>query len=307
MKKIILDTDIGGDCDDAGALALLHRLCELGECELLATTHCFSSPYVAGCLDAINSYYGRSVPVGINHQAWQNTEGKYDKALYSSFSHSYPDSKKVPDSVDLIRKILAESEDQSVTLVVIGDMRSIARLLNSSADSFCPMNGKELINKKIDRTVIMGGRFFESWPMIIRADNKPEGKVVDWEWNIHTAIKEAQDVCNNWPGTLIFSSYEIGNYINTMVDFPKKVSSSHPVGMAYEVFNHGKGRCSWDHTVVLEAVRPNQYWSYHEFGKIRVDDEGVTHWYRKENGKHSFLLPKTDYEEIRSVIDELVK
>ena len=54
MTKILFDTDIGGDCDDAGALAMLHRLCDLGECELLAVTACYASPYVAGCIDAIN-------------------------------------------------------------------------------------------------------------------------------------------------------------------------------------------------------------------------------------------------------------
>lgn len=38
MKKIIIDTDIGWDCDDAGALALIHSLCNKGEAELLAVT-----------------------------------------------------------------------------------------------------------------------------------------------------------------------------------------------------------------------------------------------------------------------------
>ncbi len=65
MKKIILDTDIGFDCDDAGALALLHRLCDREEAELLAVTACYDSPYVAGCIDAINRYYKRTVPVGV--------------------------------------------------------------------------------------------------------------------------------------------------------------------------------------------------------------------------------------------------
>ena len=59
--KIVFDTDIGGDCDDAGTLAMLHRLCDKGEAELLAVTHCYASPYVAGCIDAINKFYGRSV------------------------------------------------------------------------------------------------------------------------------------------------------------------------------------------------------------------------------------------------------
>ena len=35
---ILLDTDIGGDCDDAGALALLNILALRGEAELLAGT-----------------------------------------------------------------------------------------------------------------------------------------------------------------------------------------------------------------------------------------------------------------------------
>ncbi|MBR2353416.1 MAG: nucleoside hydrolase [Clostridia bacterium] len=306
MKKIILDTDIGGDCDDAGALALLHRLCDLGECELLATTHCYSSPYVGGCLDAINTYFGRAVPVGINHSAWSDSEGVYAKALYEHFPHIYPDAQKIPDSVEVIRSTLARSENHSVTLVVIGDMRTIARLLQSAPDAISPLSGKELIAQKIDRTVIMGGRFFESWPMIIHADNKMDGKAVDWEWNIHGAISDAQFVCDNWPGKLVFSSYEIGNYIKTMVGYPERVTLSHPVGMAYELHNHGKGRCSWDHTAVLEAIRPDRYWSYHADGHISVDDEGITHWHRAENGKHTYLLPKVDYEEIREVIDSIV-
>ena len=38
--KIIFDTDIGCDCDDAAALALALELMNAGECELLAVTHC---------------------------------------------------------------------------------------------------------------------------------------------------------------------------------------------------------------------------------------------------------------------------
>ena len=40
MIKLMFDTDMGSDCDDAGALALLHELATLGECEILSVTHC---------------------------------------------------------------------------------------------------------------------------------------------------------------------------------------------------------------------------------------------------------------------------
>ena len=34
--------------------------------------------------------------------------------------------------------------------------------------------------------------------------------------------------------------------------------------------------------------------------------EMVTHWNPDENGKHTYLLPKADYREIRQIIDDLV-
>ena len=35
--KIIFDTDMIGDYDDVGAMAVLHKLADAGECEILAT------------------------------------------------------------------------------------------------------------------------------------------------------------------------------------------------------------------------------------------------------------------------------
>ena len=35
--KVIFDTDMETDCDDAGALAVLHTLADRDECEILAT------------------------------------------------------------------------------------------------------------------------------------------------------------------------------------------------------------------------------------------------------------------------------
>ena len=58
-KNIILDTDIGPDCDDAAALAMLNLYADQGLCRILGITHCTSNPYGAGTIDAINRYYGR--------------------------------------------------------------------------------------------------------------------------------------------------------------------------------------------------------------------------------------------------------
>ena len=44
-KNIILDTDIGPDCDDAAALAMLNLYADQGLCRILGITHCTSNPY----------------------------------------------------------------------------------------------------------------------------------------------------------------------------------------------------------------------------------------------------------------------
>ena len=53
--KLIFDTDMGNDVDDALALAMIHTLQNRGECELLAVTITKDHEEVAPYVDAINS------------------------------------------------------------------------------------------------------------------------------------------------------------------------------------------------------------------------------------------------------------
>ena len=53
--RIIFDTDMETDCDDAGALAVLHALADNGECEILATVVSVRDPWSAATVDAINN------------------------------------------------------------------------------------------------------------------------------------------------------------------------------------------------------------------------------------------------------------
>ena len=56
-KKIILDTDIGGDCDDAIALALLNNLINAEKCSLLLVTLAINFDGGCSTVRAINEYY----------------------------------------------------------------------------------------------------------------------------------------------------------------------------------------------------------------------------------------------------------
>ena len=310
--RILFDTDIGGDCDDAGALAMTHRLCDMGEAELLAVTGCYESPYVAGCIDAINTYYNRKVPVGVNYGT-PTYPDTYTSGICNEFPSDYPaenyDSGNKPeDAVRLIRRTLAAAEDMSVTLVATGPFSTLARLVKSGADDVSPLIGAELIAKKVLRTVVMGGRFLGTWPMpVMTGDPNYEG-----EYNIRADIPAAKTVCDMWPCELIFSSFEIGMWTVTMREYTQKAPKADPVRRAYEIFeaipgNNEKGRQSWDHTAMLHAVRPDAgYYHLHPYGRISVTDEGVTEWHADDTARHTYLIPRADYGEIERVIDSLV-
>ena len=65
VPRIIFDTDMATDCDDAGALAVLHVLANQGECEILATVSSSLNPTACAAVDVINRYYHRpDLPMG---------------------------------------------------------------------------------------------------------------------------------------------------------------------------------------------------------------------------------------------------
>src|SRR5262245_3773628 len=64
--RVIFDTDMDSDCDDAAALAMLHALADRGEAEILATPVSSRHAWSAPCVDAINTYFRRpDLPIGV--------------------------------------------------------------------------------------------------------------------------------------------------------------------------------------------------------------------------------------------------
>ena len=82
-KKILFDTDLGGDCDDVGAAAILCNLAKAGEAEILAATYCIGNPWGAYFLKYELEFFGfPSVPVGVLKDEgfmWEPGYAKYSK------------------------------------------------------------------------------------------------------------------------------------------------------------------------------------------------------------------------------------
>src|SRR4051812_44187889 len=103
---VILDTDIGPDCDDAATVAILHALELKGEAKILGMVCNTTSPWGAPCLDAINTYYGRAdIPVGTLKGPGNpgGTKGWYGESFNRFITENYPNRLRygtnAPDAV----------------------------------------------------------------------------------------------------------------------------------------------------------------------------------------------------------------
>ena len=76
--RLIFDTDMGNDIDDALALGIIHALQDRGECTLLAVTLSKDNAYSAAFVDLVNTFYGRGdIPVGVVRNGKMPEDGKY--------------------------------------------------------------------------------------------------------------------------------------------------------------------------------------------------------------------------------------
>lgn len=292
--KIMLDTDIGPDCDDAGALAVLHELARRGEAEIVGVTHCTSSPWGAGCIDAINAYYGQpDIPVGTTARKEfleTHPNSNYNEALAKRYPNRYRDT-AAPEAVGLLRRVLSEQDAQSVVFVGIGPLVNLADLLESPADRYSELDGAALVASKVKHAVIMGGAF-------------PEGR----EWNFEMAPAEAGVVMARWPTPIMLTGAEIGAAIMTGGTLMESCGDDHPVAEAYRRFLGGNpGRPSWDLTAILYAVRGlSHYWQSVDGGEVVVAADGSNQWMRRSGGDRSYLIPRMPDRELEEVLESLM-
>jgi len=157
----ILDTDIGGDIDDLGTLAVLHALANRDAITIAGVMSCTWRSAALGAIDAVNTFYNRpDIPVGRpKRNISYSSEYFYAEYLDKEWPHDQPDPQTAPYAVDLYRKILAEAEDNSVLIVSVGGMCNFYDLVLSEPDTYSKLSGPDLFNKKVLRFVVMGGKY----------------------------------------------------------------------------------------------------------------------------------------------------
>lgn len=297
---IIFDTDMNGDCDDVGALFILHGAVERGEAKILATIGCSVSDAIAPCLDAINIWFGRpEIPVGTLKDPDVPAGRGYPDEVIKHFPHKFPSSKDYPEAVTLYRQILAKQPDGSVMILSVGGLRNLADLLKSRPDAASPLDGPALITKKVKRLDVMGGNY------------PPFAKANEGEANFKADTAATALVCANWPTPILFNGEGGSTCTGRRVAY--EMPEHNPLTMAYKLYPgvaYAGDRLSWDPVSTLVMVRGAAPWYTVVSGGINVADAatGINSWQAGEDRGHSYLVldQKRPKSEVETALEDMM-
>jgi inosine-uridine nucleoside N-ribohydrolase len=305
--KIIFDTDIGNDVDDALALGLLHALADRGACELLGVTITRSDELAGPFVDAVNTFYGRpDLPIGFIHAKPEPEPSKFlplaeakdgDRLRYP---HDLKRSSDAPEALRLLRQLLAAQPDGSVVLVQVGYFSNFAALLDTPADELSPLTGRDLVKQKVKLLSVMAGAF-----QTINDNNHYP------EFNVYKDIPAAQKLARDWPTPIVWSGFEIGialPYPAVSIERDFRFVPHHPLAEAYQLYSPTPHeRPTWDLTSALYAVQPDRgFFGLSESGAVSVEADGFTRFTPQPKGRDRFLkLDATQLVRVREVLVQL--
>lgn len=291
---LILDTDIGSDSDDVGAMMVLHRLRQAGECNLLAVTSSTSRKDSVAIIDVINRYYGADVPTG-NVKGKKcsegGTHGMYSRAVAFAYGSRY--IKEEPENaVTVLRRALAAAKDK-VRLVTIGSFANVAGLLKSGADGISPLSGAELVERKVSEMYSMAGNF--------KGVTNFYGYEFVAECNVLLSLEDSIYVAENFPRPIVYSPFELG--VKILTGEKLLAGADNPMKMAYYVHNAGP-RESWDPVTAYMAVKGEGDFVMKENVCVKVKENGAT--YFTKGGKDRIAVDFKNAEKTRGGIEDLM-
>jgi purine nucleosidase len=175
-EKIIIDTDVGGDIDDAFALGLALRSPEF---EILGISSAWGDTRLrARLLSRLLKETGRSeIPVAMGIA--KHPPGKLDVLTQALYAQGGPADQGYPNAVGFILEQI-KLHPGEITLIAIGPETNLGAAIDRDAATF----------RKLKRIVLMGGSVYRGYGQF----NYGKTHGPDPEWNILCDIQAAHKV-----------------------------------------------------------------------------------------------------------------
>ncbi|MBQ8886060.1 MAG: nucleoside hydrolase [Clostridia bacterium] len=288
--NLIIDTDLGCDCDDAAALMIANILHKENYTNILCVTHSLNDPEGGRCVELINRTYGNNIEIGVSDCSKIDAEKYLTRFVYKLYEE-YEPGKSFPEAMSLIKEKLALVEDDSVTIACIGQLNNLAKLLKDP-------EGAMLLRRKVSSIVVMAGRFDDY------------GESYEWkggrfkaEFNIATDIESARMVVENTDLPLIFVDFNQG--CDVLTGDVLEGLEKNPVARIYKLFGVVE-RESWDPIAVLYAtLGGGGMFRISEAGTVSIDGDGRTK-FQEGIGNHH-ILSAVKKKDIKQQINAILK
>lgn len=244
------------------------------------------------------------IPVGIRRpltnatffDGWYFSLGEYTSKVafhWSGGTLPWGHAEEAWDPVVLYRKALSEAEDGSVTIASIGFLDNVSftavysirgplirwqlsGLLNSTADSYSDLSGRDLVARKVIELVVMGGGY-------------PSGH--SWNfWGSNGSL--AAHVVNTWEGRMVFVGDDVGKDVKSGGELMSAGPKTDPVRMAYIYYSYYEPASSWDPLAILYTIGGlGELFEYgNEYGYNHVDADGTNRWVWDQKVQNQFFL-----------------
>lgn len=198
----------------------------------------------------------------------------------------------------LYRRLLAGQSDHSVTIASVGFLTNLAALLDSGADDFSPLSGRELVAKKVKLVSVMAGNIsFE------------DGRDIFPEYNVRRDIASAKKFFSECPVPVVVSPFELGLeicYPASEIEANLGFGTPNPVVEAYKAYMPMPyDRTTWDLTSVIYAVDGNEWFTSYSTGTVSVDDNGLSRFVPSQDGLHFVLrvAPESRRDFLRHLVE----
>jgi inosine-uridine nucleoside N-ribohydrolase len=276
--KVILDTDIGTDIDDAWALAYAARS-PVFELLGVTVTDADTASRARLAVKLLHRLGRADVPVAVGRQTAAVPPGRvdYQFAWAEDFTAAAPIAQPAVDFLaDTIRRHPGE-----VTLIAVGPLQNIGDLVRRHPDLV------PLVRRVVLMSGSVGGNAWSAVPVA--------------EWNVKLAIPEAQAVYSAaWPLTIV--PLDSTTYVRLEDGERARLrNAGTPVAHALEALlrlwaERPDSRMTLhDQLAVVEAQQPGEFFGRCDPVPLRVDDQGYTRVDRAAGRPvHVCLEPKRD-------------
>lgn len=314
MENIIIDTDLGFDCDDGGVLVLANKLHKLKKVNILAVTHCVNKTEGGIAIKKINEFYGNeNIPVAISSDYSFDVDYLYEEffekmnyhddfegfdekpTFYKLLNVAFPSDclKKETtfiSSEQLIKETLLQAEDNSVVLLCVGQLNTFAKATTKF---------KDLFNCKVKKAVVMCGNFQQTGEYFDDGETYWPG-----EFNVIMDIESAKTVLNDTDFPIDIIDYNQG--VNVLTGDGLKNQTENPVYKMYKKHGKGKECSSWDPIAFLCATGEYEdFFEYSKEGKVLVEEKGKT-IFKEGDGKHRLVFVRSEKrQQLRDTINEI--